>query len=329
MDCAALDAGLTSRLPICDDAQHINQDFTPVHPCRAGFTFSLRMMTHRALTSVGPSDAVEAAIWLPVPNELFQRRARRFGVLAATQPALEGFLTLMAEIGELQTIAARQALAGPQADSLDWRALLRAWCEEARLSAPWALSEAMRETRSVTDDELDQWADGVMRGTPSPAVLAILPLLAAALQVDLTLRAARADQPAPVSDVAAPVCPTCGGWPVAGVLRHQGDRQGARYLHCAWCATAWLQPRIQCVQCRETRAVAYQSIEGTEAVVRAETCDACGTYLKQVYLGVSPTADPVADDLASMALDLLLAEQGYRRLGSNPLLGLTGEPLRG
>ena len=54
--------------------------------------------------------------------------------------------------------------------------------------------------------------------------------------------------------------------------------------------------------------------------MRAETCDDCHSYLKIVYQEKAPDADPVADDLATLALDILVDETGYTRAGPNLLL---------
>ncbi|HMX17540.1 MAG TPA: formate dehydrogenase accessory protein FdhE, partial [Rhodocyclaceae bacterium] len=51
-----------------------------------------------------------------------------------------------------------------------------------------------------------------------------------------------------------------------------------------------------------------------------ETCDDCHSYLKIVYQEKAPDADPVADDLATLALDILVYEAGYTRAGPNLLL---------
>jgi FdhE protein len=55
-------------------------------------------------------------------------------------------------------------------------------------------------------------------------------------------------------------------------------------------------------------------------VVVAETCDACGTYRKLVNLEKDPLAEPLADDLASLTLDLLMGDTPFSRAGPNPLL---------
>ena len=64
---------------------------------------------------------------------------------------------------------------------------------------------------------------------------------------------------------------------------------------------------------------------GTEArdakpATEAETCDACGHYLKIVHMERDVNVEPVADDLGSVTLDLLVSEAGFRRHGINLML---------
>jgi FdhE protein len=54
--------------------------------------------------------------------------------------------------------------------------------------------------------------------------------------------------------------------------------------------------------------------------VKAEACAACKTYVKIMNREKDPQVDPFADDLATLSLDVLMAEEGYQRLGFNPLL---------
>ena len=61
-------------------------------------------------------------------------------------------------------------------------------------------------------------------------------------------------------------------------------------------------------------------IEDGNANVKAETCGACHTYLKVLPQQRDPALDPVADDVASLALDLLVRELGFSRGGVNPFL---------
>ena len=80
--------------------------------------------------------------------------------------------------------------------------------------------------------------------------------------------------------------------------------------------------RVTCSQCEATQAISYQTIEGHHDAIRAECCDTCHTYRKILYQEKDSDVDPIADDLASLALDLLLTEAGYRRASGNPLFWL-------
>ena len=119
------------------------------------------------------------------------------------------------------------------------------------------------------------------------------------------------------------VCPCCGFLPVASVVRGGGEVGNLRYLHCALCNTEWNLVRVKCSSCDATEGISYRHLE-TDSVkaagaVRAETCEACKSYLKIVY-AEKDAVDPVADDLATLALDILVDEAGYSRSGPNLLL---------
>jgi FdhE protein len=116
------------------------------------------------------------------------------------------------------------------------------------------------------------------------------------------------------------VCPTCGTLPVASVVRADPRSQGFRYLHCALCDTEWHMVRVKCSHCYSTKGITYQSIENGPPGIRAECCDTCRTYRKILYQEEDGNIEPVADDLATLGLDLLLSEAGYHRASANPLL---------
>jgi FdhE protein len=78
--------------------------------------------------------------------------------------------------------------------------------------------------------------------------------------------------------------------------------------------------RVTCSHCQNTKGISYQSIENGPRGIRAECCDSCHTYRKIVYQEEDGSVEPVADDLASVALDLLLGDAGYHRTSPNPLL---------
>jgi formate dehydrogenase accessory protein FdhE len=115
-------------------------------------------------------------------------------------------------------------------------------------------------------------------------------------------------------------CPLCGGRPVVGVLRSEGD--GARKsLICMLCAHEWTFRRVYCPACGEEREpqMAYYSAPEI-AQVRVDVCDTCHTYLKSIDLTKTALAIPVVDELATIPLDVWAREHGYEKLQTN-LLG--------
>ncbi|MFA9218515.1 MAG: formate dehydrogenase accessory protein FdhE, partial [Sphingomonadaceae bacterium] len=60
-------------------------------------------------------------------------------------------------------------------------------------------------------------------------------------------------------------------------------------------------------------------------VARAETCDDCHTYRKIFNQEHDYNVEPLADDLASLMLDVLVTEAGYARASGNPLLWFKAE----
>ena len=63
-----------------------------------------------------------------------------------------------------------------------------------------------------------------------------------------------------------------------------------------------------------------EGIEGDSGAVKAETCDECQSYAKMLYQARDMDLDPYADDLATLGLDILVAEAGWSRHAPNPLL---------
>jgi len=123
-----------------------------------------------------------------------------------------------------------------------------------------------------------------------------------------------------IVDGAPSTCPLCGGKPVVGVLRSEGD--GAKKsLICMLCAHEWNFRRIYCPACGEEREPQMAFYSAPEIVhVRVDVCDTCHTYLKTIDLTKTGLAVPVVDELATIPLDLWAREHGYQKLQIN-LLG--------
>ena len=201
---------------------------------------------------------------------------------------------------------------------------------------PEALQPTLQALRTMPFDERDTLARRVLVGLlTEPQDLAAAPIVMAALQVTFADRASRLQESdVPYTDPAT-ICPVCGSAPVASVLRIGGREAGLRYLHCGVCCTEWHMVRVKCTHCESTKGVRYQGMqsEGSDQkdgpkdeVVLAETCDQCHTYRKIANQEKDPLAEPLADDLATLLLDLLMGETDYARASMNPLLPMSEGP---
>ena len=214
-----------------------------------------------------------------------------------------------------------------------WRETLEFLCTEiaAHSSFPAGVGQSIAVIREATPAWLEAQAISILDARSDAIDARAALFIMAALQVHGAALAAGfvADK---VNALDIPgICPLCGTLPVASMVCAQPPYSGYRYLHCALCATEWHMVRVQCTQCGASgKDIAYQSAASSAAdgpdagaaAVRAETCEHCRGYCKILYQEKDPGVEPVADDIASVALDLLLGEAGYHRTRSNPLLWL-------
>lgn len=291
-------------------------------------------------------------IVLPVDTDLFNGRARRFQQLAPGH-AMEPFLSVMAQLAHAQHAAFRARSASPVDVSLLTQSRLHGmpplsyqagshgadWHADLDLIARYLIAEnvtllvdAAASLIAMNGDARDALADAVLDGgndSGDSAVYALLaPLIGAALQVWWTRQAATLSE-ADIGHVgSSTVCPVCAARPVASVVEIGASQSNLRYLHCSLCSTQWHMVRVTCSSCESTQGVAYYSLAGSDektspsrkiAFARAETCDACHSYLKIFSREKEPLMDATADDLATLALDMLVDEAGYLRSGPNLL----------
>lgn len=292
--------------------------------------------------TIGTEETADRVVHAPrvvlaAPAAMFADRALRFRQLARAHP-MGPFLGLMAAVSEAQSAVAGQyagaavsaaALAASREHGmppLDAAAHPRdgRWVDDlhAIVAAlpPDSLPSPLRSAlQSATAAELDALADRLLAGASTDDDAAAVPLVGAALQVYFarlaaTLVAGDLDH----CDVPT-LCPACASRPVASVVRIGAERAGLRYLVCGLCGTEWNLARIKCSFCEEDRGLQYFGAEGegsrSNPAWRAEACDECRTYLKIFYQEKDPQLEPLADDLASLALDVLLDERGFARSG--------------
>ncbi|HET9646465.1 MAG TPA: formate dehydrogenase accessory protein FdhE [Burkholderiaceae bacterium] len=295
-----------------------------------------------------------AFLRLPEPRTLFAEREMRLRQLAAGH-ALRDYLLFVAEICRAQhELACKLPAPHVPAASVFERAAalseppLRAstfrrndgWPSElhsllALLKIDGPARQVVRSLMQASDKAIEQQADALLGNSATRVDVGTGPLIGAGLQLHfsrLVAESARAYEGmrggvfGRVGD--ATICPCCGSRPTASVLRIGGAASGQRYLHCSLCQAEWHMVRIKCGRCENTRGINFQQLEAATreddasepAAVRVECCPECKHYLKLVAMDKDPNVEPVADDLASLTLDLLAIESGLTRHGVNMLL---------
>jgi len=266
----------------------------------------------------------------------------------AQQAALDAFADVpLPDGGQVDRAAADGVPLLPAADwprAPAWRDAARAMARALHARAPVAARDAMAAMASADDDWLERQADCLLTGVMRGLQLSTSAVVAGALQaywthLVLATRQRHRAQGEAFGRIDDPLsCPCCGSAPVVGVTRYTGGATGQRYLVCGLCSSSWHLPRGRCAHCGSDKHVAYQSLalaggdalgdaeaRAAKAAVQAETCDDCGHYLKLLHSDRDPLVEPSADDLASLTLDLLVADSGKQRHGVNLML-LFGAP---
>jgi FdhE protein len=279
-------------------------------------------------------------ILLPDAATRFAKSAARLDALAEGHP-MQDWLRFMAGLMRAQQAAANAFVALPTPDAATvqqaseagmpplaadghrrdpaWRSALAALLDALDLSqAPDAVRRITADLRQRDTASLEALADSFLSGTIADAGAALF--IAAALQVYFTTLAAALPIEALHLLPERGLCPCCGSTPVAGIITGSGATPGTRYLQCSLCATAWNHVRAICITCGDSRTLALKGIDGDAGVVRAETCDACHSYAKMLYQAKDMQVDAMADDLATLGLDMMVAEAGWSRHAPNPLL---------
>jgi FdhE protein len=278
---------------------------------------------------------------LPEPQSLFGLRAMRFNALAPGHQ-LEPYLRFLAALSQAQDrlVGEADTPALPSPDELHRRAAnamplvpredlaedeVAAACFTRLIAlmdevAMPELARAALSRAGAVDEEGRRVMFAAVLSDAVPAeTVADHIFAAAALQVAAARRTARLDAllPQPVADG---VCPCCGGPPATSAVISTIDLDGVRYVQCSLCAAQWNHVRVKCVSCGSTKGIHYQAIEGIADTIKAETCDECKTFVKILNQRKDAELEPVADDVASLGLDILVSEAGWRRAGVNPFL---------
>jgi len=294
-------------------------------------------------------------IRMPERLAVFAPRAARLRQLASRNNPIAGYLRLMAALADAQQAVITNFIAQPPSPELiasaqqysmplipalsgvrdpAWRDVLLQLLDQVSGMGPLSppLAALFARLRSLDTATLEAQADAIFAQRFDEVDPAGAPFIVAALQVVWTDLAADIDKRAvPYLDTPG-LCPVCGSHPVASIVRVGGAYDNYRYLQCGLCATEWHMVRSKCSNCDSTKGIAYQVVgspdadaaaretEAKNAALKAESCDECHTYRKIGIQAKDFDFEPFADDLASLTLDLLMGEEGYRRASPHPWL---------
>lgn len=141
-----------------------------------------------------------------------------------------------------------------------------------------------------------------------------------AMQIIMTLAASKLDAKQ-LKAQEGNLCPACGGTHSASTVVGWPEAEGTRFCSCLYCGTLWNVVRVKCTFCDATGGIEYREIEGGPGTILAECCKTCARYCKQMNQQKDMGFDVFADDVGSLALDLLLKEDGqYARGAFNPFM---------
>ena len=209
----------------------------------------------------------------PVAESRWTARSARARELAAARPEARDALEFLARLTELQLTLATQY---PSAD-----AAMLPYLEWLSVNAPPPVARTASQITTMPAEPGIETAEAFI----VEALLQVFP---------------------------ADPCRYC-STPVVSVLREAAH--GSRRSHvCGVCLTETPAPRLGCPACGEQRVAALPIFrsDATEPA-RIDACDTCRAYTKTIDLTRDGSACPIADDVASISLDLWAREQGYRR----------------
>lgn len=114
-------------------------------------------------------------------------------------------------------------------------------------------------------------------------------------------------------------CPICTSLPYLSLLK---EETGKRFLLCSFCEYQWRIERLTCPFCgnKDQGSLHYFRVEG-EGAHRIDLCDRCHQYIKTIDLREIEISEPSLENLATLHLDVLASQKGYRRPAPNLWMG--------
>lgn len=114
-------------------------------------------------------------------------------------------------------------------------------------------------------------------------------------------------------------CPVCGSLPYLSLLK---EEVGKRFLICSYCGYQWRIDRMICPFCNNRDQESLQFLYAEEEKThRVDLCDKCHQYIKTIDLRTIGETDTLLEDLATLHLDIVASQKGYKRPVPNPWTG--------
>lgn len=108
-------------------------------------------------------------------------------------------------------------------------------------------------------------------------------------------------------------CPVCGAWP--GLAELVGPEK-RRHLRCIRCGTDWTWFVLLCPYCGNDDHRTLRVLQAPDTAERVDVCERCHGYVKAVPSYAPASAVRlIAEDVATMDLDVSATAAGYRRPG--------------
>ena len=286
--------------------------------------------------------ATIAPLLLPALDTVFAQRAARLRHWAPNH-AMQGYLELLALVAQVQQelLLALPVVPLPVPEQLtqakefsmpplavatwvrdpSWQSLCRSLVQKVEQRAgtmlPAPARQILQQIANADAAWLERQASEILNGIDVQLDRGAAPFVAAALQVYWSAMVIRVGREHFLPLEHGSVCPCCGSRPTASIVR-LGEPSGHRYLHCSLCAAQWHLVRIKCSQCDSTEGIEYLHIADRYPAARAECCPSCHSYLKIFYQDKDQYCEPIADDVATLGLDLMLSQStDKQRVGVN------------
>ncbi|MDG6881689.1 formate dehydrogenase accessory protein FdhE [Phocoenobacter uteri] len=296
----------------------------------------IKILSKDEIQKVAPSTHIPPLLFAN-PKTLYKQRAERLQSLAENNPMAD-YLSFVAKICEAQDqllshfslqqeiILTAEKLANKPLDYKTWQRdpiwikILQALLQHLKANANETILSTIEWLEKASDKELNELADQLLNQEFHYVSSDKAVFLWSALAFYWTQLVQNIPHNAMLENgQGLHTCPVCNSAPVSSVI-HFGANQGLRYLHCALCETEWYMVRAKCSNCDQMDKLDYWSIDDEFASVRTESCRDCHTYLKVLYKEKEANVDAVADDLASIYLDIEMGEKELLRSGLNPFL---------